>query len=46
MSKKKIKKSLFTSLCDWLVGYYSFNWYGQKYGLNRLTTIEVDVEKF
>ena len=25
MSRKKIKKSSFTSLCDWLVGYYSFN---------------------
>ena len=24
MSRKKIKKNSFASLCDWLVGYYSF----------------------
>ena len=25
MSRKKLKKSPFASLCDWLVGHYSFN---------------------
>ena len=25
MSRKKIKKSFFTSPCDWLVGHNSFN---------------------
>ena len=25
MSRKKIKKDLFASLYDWLIGYYSFN---------------------
>ena len=25
MNRKKIKKSPFTFLCDWLIGHYSFN---------------------
>ena len=37
MSRKKIKKSLFASPCDWLVGYYFFTIKDSKYEPNQPT---------